>query len=68
MAGGGRPQGRQKRVGSGSGGGVFKRGGKDTVTVMVYICASDLKPRSGMATADLNEMLHADIAESVNSS
>ena len=45
---------------------VLKGGGKDTVTVMVYICASDLESRSGMATADLNEMLHADIAENVN--
>lgn len=33
--------------------------GSDTVTVMVYVCATDLESRAGMATADLNEMLKA---------
>ncbi len=35
--------------------------GNDKVTVMVYICGSDLESEHGMATADLNEMLHADL-------
>lgn len=39
----------------------IKGGGKDEVTVMVYLCGSDLESEHGMATADLNEMLHADL-------
>ena len=35
--------------------------GRDEVTVMVYICGSDLESENGMATADLNEMLHANL-------
>ena len=38
----------------------------DEFTIMVYMCGSDLESRSGMATADLNEMLHADISDNVN--
>lgn len=40
---------------------TIKGGGKDTVTVMVYLCGSDLESEHSMATADLNEMLHADL-------
>ena len=36
-------------------------GGKDEVTVMVYLCGTDLESENGMGTADLNEMLHATI-------
>ena len=36
-------------------------GGKDTVTLMVYMCGTDLESRSGMGTADLQEMLAADL-------
>ncbi len=39
----------------------IKGNGKDVVTVMVYICGSDLESENGMATADLNEMLHANL-------
>ena len=39
----------------------IKGGGKDVVTVMVYICGSDLESENGMATADINEMLHASL-------
>ena len=39
----------------------IKGGGKDEVTVMVYLCGSDLESENGMATADLNEMLHANL-------
>ncbi len=33
--------------------------GKDTVTVMVYMCGSNLESDSGLATADLKEMARA---------
>ena len=39
----------------------IKGRGKDTVTVMVYMCGADLESGYGMATADLNEMLYAQI-------
>ena len=41
-------------------------GGRDTVTLMVYMCGTDLESRSGMGTADLQEMLAADLGENVN--
>lgn len=40
--------------------------GKDTVTVMVYMCGTDLESKYGMATADLSEMLNAKISDKVN--
>ncbi len=43
---------------------TIKGNGKDVVTVMVYICGSDLESENGMATADLNEMLHATLDDS----
>lgn len=41
-------------------------GGKDIYTIMIYMCGTDLESNYGMATADLNEMLHADISDNVN--
>lgn len=41
-------------------------GGKDNVTLMVYLCGTDLESRSQMATMDLQEMLNASISENVN--
>lgn len=41
-------------------------GGKDTVTIMIYMCGTDLESRSGMATSDLQEMAAADIGKNVN--
>lgn len=41
-------------------------GGKDVVTIMVYMCGTDLESRSGMGTSDLQEMLAADVADNVN--
>ena len=38
----------------------------DTVTVMVYMCGTDLESKYGMATKDLNEMLKANISDNVN--
>ncbi|MBR5430395.1 MAG: peptidase C11, partial [Firmicutes bacterium] len=40
--------------------------GKDTVTIMVYMCGSDLESRSGMGTSDLSEMAAATLSDKVN--
>ena len=44
----------------------LKGSGKDVVTIMVYMCGTDLESRSGMATSDLMEMTKADIGDNVN--
>jgi len=44
----------------------IRGGGRDTVTVMIYLCGTDLESRSAMATKDLNEMLGATISDKVN--
>ena len=44
----------------------LKGSGDDTATVMVYMCGTDLESESGMATADLQEMLNAEISDKVN--
>ena len=40
--------------------------GKDTITIMVYMCGTDLESRSGMATSDLQEMANATISSNIN--
>ncbi|MBR4992050.1 MAG: peptidase C11, partial [Clostridia bacterium] len=45
---------------------VIRGNGKDTVTIMVYMCGTDLESRSGMGTADLQEMLNAKTGDKVN--
>ena len=40
--------------------------GSDQVTVMVYMCGSDLESRSGMATRDLGEMSKATLSDKLN--
>lgn len=40
--------------------------GKDIVTIMVYMCGTDLESRNGMGTADLQEMLNARFGENIN--
>ncbi len=40
--------------------------GKDEMTMMVYMCGTDLESRSGMATADLQEMINANLSDNVN--
>ncbi len=40
--------------------------GKDTATVMVYMCGTDLESRSGMGTSDLQEMLNAAFGSNIN--
>ena len=41
-------------------------GGRDTVTVMVYMCGTDLESKYGMATSDLTEMVKANLSDRVN--
>ena len=40
--------------------------GNDTVTVMVYMCGTDLESKYGMATSDLSEMVKAKLSDKVN--
>ena len=40
--------------------------GRDVVTIMVYMCGTDLESRSGMATSDIKEMLKAKLSDNVN--
>ncbi len=40
--------------------------GRDTVTIMVYMCGTDLESKNGMATGDLSEMANATIGDNVN--
>ena len=40
--------------------------GKDKVTIMVYMCGTDLESRAGMATSDINEMLSADVSKDIS--
>ena len=50
---------RAKRV-------IPKGGGRDTVTVMIYMCGTDLESKYGMGTSDLGEMVKATISDNVN--
>ncbi|MCR5734009.1 MAG: peptidase C11 [Lachnospiraceae bacterium] len=50
---------RQKRT-------VIKGGGKDKITIMVYMCGADLESKNGMATSDLMEMTKANISPNIN--
>ena len=45
---------------------VIKGNNKDTVTVLVYMCGTDLESQQGMATSDLKEMANATIGKNVN--
>ena len=40
--------------------------GKDTVTIMVYMCGTDLESKYKMGTADLQEMAAATLSDEVN--
>ncbi|MCQ2546764.1 MAG: clostripain-related cysteine peptidase [Clostridia bacterium] len=53
------PQARDKYTG-------IRGNGQDEVTVMVYMCGTDLESNQAMATKDLNEMLSADIGDNLN--
>lgn len=41
-------------------------GGRDTATIMVYMCGTDLESRSSMGTYDLQEMLNAQFGSQIN--
>ncbi len=41
-------------------------GGKDKVTLLIYMIGTDLESRSGAATKDLQEILNADISDNIN--
>ncbi|MBQ3913273.1 MAG: peptidase C11 [Lachnospiraceae bacterium] len=45
---------------------TIRGNGKDTVTMMVYMCGTDLESKYGMATNDLNEMMKATISDKIN--
>lgn len=45
---------------------TIKGDGSDIVTLMVYMCGTDLESRGGMATNDLVEMANAKIGKNVN--
>lgn len=40
--------------------------GKDVVTIMIYMCGTDLESKYGMASNDLNEMAKATYGDNVN--
>ena len=40
--------------------------GQDTVTIMVYMCGTDLESKHGMASSDLSEMASANLGSNVN--
>ena len=45
---------------------VIKGGGQDTVTMMIYMCGTDLESRSGMASSDLQEIAKASYGDNIN--
>lgn len=45
---------------------AIKGGGRDTVTIMVYMCGADLESKGGMATNDIQEMYGATISDNIN--
>ncbi len=45
---------------------TIKGGKKDKVTIMIYMCGTDLESRSGMATRDLIEMCNANLQDNVS--
>ena len=40
--------------------------GKDQVTILVYLCGTDLESQNGMGTSDLKEMVQASFGKNVN--
>lgn len=45
---------------------AIKGNNQDSVTIMVYMCGTDLESRSGMATNDMREMAAASLSPKVN--
>ncbi len=44
----------------------IKGNGRDEVTIMLYLCGTDLESKYKMATMDLQEMIDADLSDKVN--
>ncbi len=44
----------------------IKGNGQDTITIMIYMCGTDLESRSGMASNDMAEMLNANLSDKIN--
>ena len=44
----------------------IKGGGQDKVTIMVYMCGTDLESKHGMASADMQEMASASLGSNVD--
>ena len=44
----------------------IKGNGKDQITIMVYMCGTDLESKGGMASSDLSEMAKATLSDNVN--
>ena len=45
---------------------VIKGNGRDEVTILVYMCGTDLESQNGMGTADIKEMVSANLGDNVN--
>lgn len=45
---------------------VIRGNNKDTVTILVYMCGTDLESQQGMATSDLKEMANATYGKNIN--
>ena len=45
---------------------VIRGNNQDTVTILVYMCGTDLESQQGMATSDLKEMANATIGKNIN--
>ena len=45
---------------------VIRGNNKDVVTILVYMCGTDLESQQGMATSDLKEMANATVGNKVN--
>ena len=44
----------------------IRGGGRDEITILVYMCGTDLESRSGMATKDLTEMTRANLSSNIH--
>ncbi|MBQ7680101.1 MAG: peptidase C11 [Butyrivibrio sp.] len=45
---------------------VLKGNGQDTVTILLYLCGTDLESKNSMASKDLQEMLQATPSDQIN--
>ena len=45
---------------------VVRGNNKDKITILVYMCGTDLESQQGMATSDLKEMANATVGKNIN--